>query len=59
MGIQAPHSLLHVQDGDVEVTDNANPAGTHGIILISPNGNCWRVTVNNFGGLVVAAIACP
>jgi hypothetical protein len=59
IGISAPHSLLHVQDGDVEVSDNANPSGTHGIILKSPNGNCWRVTVNNFGGFNVVAIACP
>jgi hypothetical protein len=59
IGISAPHSLLHVQDGDVEVSDNANPAGTHGIILKSPNGNCWRITINNFGGFVATAIACP
>lgn len=59
VGLTAPHSLMHVQDGDVEVDDNVNPAGTHGIVLKSPNGNCWRVTVSNFGALVVTAIACP
>jgi hypothetical protein len=59
IGIPAPHSLLHVQDGDIEIDDNVNPAGTHGIVMKSPNGNCWRVTINNFGGIVVTPIACP
>ncbi|MEN8857663.1 MAG: hypothetical protein ABF260_06320 [Flavobacteriaceae bacterium] len=30
-----------------------------GVIIKSPNGNCWRVTVNNSGNLISTAITCP
>ena len=30
-----------------------------GVIIKSPNGNCWRVTVNNSGNLISTAIPCP
>jgi len=30
-----------------------------GVILKSPNGNCFRVTVDNSGNLVSTAITCP
>jgi len=49
-----PKSRLHVFNGDV----NIDQIGS-GIILKSPNGNCWRVTVDNTGNLVRTAITCP
>ena len=49
-----PKSRIHVNDGDVYV-DNS----TKGIILKSPNGNCWRVTIDNSGNLVRTSITCP
>jgi len=54
IGTNNPKTKLQVTDGDVYV-DNA----TKGIILKSPDGNCWRVTVDNFGNLVRISISCP
>lgn len=48
-----PRSRLHVFAGDV----NIDQIGS-GIIMKSPNGSCWRVTVNNSGALVTTAIPC-
>lgn len=47
-------SRLHVFGGDV----NVDQIGS-GIILKSPNGNCWRVTIDDAGNLVRTAISCP
>ena len=49
-----PKSRLHVFNGDV----NIDQIGS-GIILKSPNGGCWRVTIDNTGNLVRTAITCP
>lgn len=49
-----PKSRLHVFNGDV----NIDQIGS-GIIIKSPNGSCWRVTVNDTGTLVTTAITCP
>lgn len=49
-----PKSALHVFEGDV----NIDRIGS-GIIMKSPNGNCWRITIDNAGNLVRTAIACP
>lgn len=54
VGITAPHSKLQVTGDDVYVN---NPAS--GIILKSPNGLCWRVTVDNNGNFVRTQISCP
>jgi hypothetical protein len=49
-----PKSRLHVFEGDV----NIDRIGS-GIIMKSPNGNCWRITIDDAGNLVRTAIACP
>ncbi|HZH64442.1 MAG TPA: hypothetical protein VEY10_06065 [Flavisolibacter sp.] len=49
-----PKSRVHVFNGDV----NIDQIGS-GIIMKSPNGSCWRITVDNTGNLVRTAIACP
>ncbi len=54
IGTTAPHSKLQVTNGDVYV-DNPNS----GIILKSPNGYCWRVTIDNNGNFVRTQISCP
>lgn len=51
---QAPRSKLHVYNGDV----NIDQIGS-GIIMKSPNGQCWRITIDNAGNLVRTAITCP
>jgi hypothetical protein len=52
--ITTPKSRLHVFNGDV----NIDQIGS-GIIMKSPNGSCWRTTVENTGALVSTAITCP
>ena len=54
VSITVPKSRLHVCAGDV----NIDQIGS-GIIMKSPNGNCWRVTIDDAGNLVRTAISCP
>jgi hypothetical protein len=49
-----PKSTLHLFTGDVNIEQIGS-----GIIMKSPNGQCWRVTVDNTGNLVRTAITCP
>jgi hypothetical protein len=51
IGTTSPASKLTVTGGDIEVTDSAS-----GIILKSPNGTRYRVTVSDLGVLSTAAI---
>jgi hypothetical protein len=39
IGTAAPAARLQVADGDVYIEDINN-----GVIMKSPNGNCWRMT---------------
>jgi hypothetical protein len=48
------HGQVNVVDHDIYIN---NPA--KGIILTSPNGQCWRVTVGDDGSLATMAIPCP
>lgn len=54
IGTNDPKSKLQVSNGDVYVEDSSK-----GIILKSPNGNCWRVTIDNFGNFIRTQITCP
>jgi hypothetical protein len=54
IGVMAPRTKLHVSSGDVYI-DNFN----NGVVMVSPNGQCWRVTIDNAGTLASTAIACP
>lgn len=45
---------VEVENGDVYITD-----ACHGIILTSPCGRCFRVTVGDDGGLETAGVVCP
>jgi hypothetical protein len=47
-------STIHVGDGDVYIEDFES-----GVILKSPNGSCWRVTIDDGGNLIRTSIACP
>jgi hypothetical protein len=60
IGTTTPASKLHV-NGTVRVTNGAvyitNP---NTLIITSPNGACWGITVNNSGALATFPIAtCP
>jgi hypothetical protein len=54
IGTTNPKSKLEVTDGDVYINNSSR-----GIILKSPNGNCWRVTIDNNGNFVNTSIQCP
>jgi hypothetical protein len=54
IGTVTPSSILTVSGGDVNVLDIGS-----GIIMKSPNGNCWRITIDNSGTLIRTAITCP
>jgi len=51
---QPAKSTLHVLTGDVHIKSVGN-----GIIMKSPNGQCWRVTVSNTGTFISTLITCP
>lgn len=51
---QEPGAKLHVKGQDVYVDSVAS-----GMILRSPNGNCWRITVNDGGFISTTQIVCP
>jgi len=54
IGISVPTSKLSVSGGDVNILNIGS-----GIIMKSPNGQCWRVTIDNSGNLVRTSITCP
>ncbi len=54
IGTADPKSQLQVKGGDIYLEDvNA------GVIMKSPNGNCWKLTVDNSGNPVFTTITCP
>jgi hypothetical protein len=51
---ETPPSKLSVKGGDINVLDIGS-----GVIMKSPNGQCWRMTVSNTGLPVFTSITCP
>lgn len=49
-----PRSKLHIQSGDIYLED-----ATKGVIMKSPNGQCWRMTVSNAGLPQFSSVTCP
>ena len=54
IGTSNPGSQLQIADGDVYIEDINT-----GVIMKSPNGQCWRVQINNAGEMVPTMISCP
>lgn len=54
IGTTTPAAKLEITDGDIYINDT-----NKGIIMKSPNGQCWRCQPDNNGQLVVTAAACP
>jgi len=54
IGTKDPQSKLEIVDGDVFVNDISK-----GVIMKSPDGNCWRATIGNNGQIETALITCP
>ncbi|MBC7388164.1 MAG: hypothetical protein H7329_03040 [Opitutaceae bacterium] len=53
MGTSTPKTQLHIK-GAVYLED-----ATQGIIMRSPNGQCWKVTVGDTGTLTSTSVTCP
>jgi secreted PhoX family phosphatase len=54
IGTSNPKAKLQVSQGDVSLETVGS-----GVILKSPNGNCWKVLVSNTGVLTSVAVPCP
>ncbi len=54
LGNLKPATQLQVSKGDVYL-DNIGS----GVVIKSPNGQCWRLTVDNSGVVVSTSIICP
>jgi hypothetical protein len=53
IGTNEPDAKVHVKDGDIFIEDI-----DRGIIMKSPDGNCWRGTVNNQGQMQFTQMDC-
>jgi hypothetical protein len=54
VGTDSPKAKMQVKNGDVLL----ETVGT-GVILKSPNGNCWKITISNAGVISSVAVPCP
>lgn len=54
IGTNDPKEKLHVSDGDIYIEDI-----NKGVIMKSPNGQCWRMTVSDSGQSVFTSVICP
>lgn len=54
IGTTDPNARVHVKDGDIFIEDI-----DHGIIMKSPNGQCWRGVLSDDGQLIFSSIDCP
>lgn len=54
IGTETPSSKLHIAEGDIYMENIYS-----GIILKSPNGECWKISVNNDGSISTTSIECP
>lgn len=54
IGTSNPAAKLQVANGDVFIENVSS-----GVIMKSPDGSCWRMTVSNAGAPVMTKIACP
>ncbi len=53
-GTDKPQTRIHLEDGDIYLSDIQS-----GIIMKSPDGQCWRGRLNEQGVLVFTSIDCP
>ena len=54
IGTTSPGAKVTVADGDVYIQDVNS-----GVIMVSPNGTCWRMQVNDSGSPTFTSITCP
>jgi hypothetical protein len=54
MGTTVPRAKVEIADGDIYISSL-----NKGIIMTSPDGQCWRGTLNNSGVLEFSPVPCP
>jgi len=54
IGTNNPQTKLQVTGGDIFIEDISK-----GIIMKSPNGQCWRATVGDDGSFILNQVDCP
>ena len=54
IGTSEPKTKLHLTGGKIYVEANGQ-----GVILKSPAGGCFELTVTDVGALTTAVVACP
>jgi len=54
IGTTTPASKLQLTGGDFFIENSTN-----GIIMKSPNGSCWKLTVDNSGVVTTTSVTCP
>jgi hypothetical protein len=54
IGTTAPQTRLHLKNGKMYIEANGQ-----GVVMKSPNGTCFELTVSDAGVLTVNATACP
>jgi len=61
IGTASPGALLHVSGGDIKITsgDIYTDTAANGLILKSPGGTCFRVTITNAGLFSTSSVTCP
>lgn len=53
IGVSAPNAKLQIAGGSVYIQQ------PNSLIITSPNGACWFITVNDAGGLSTIPVGCP
>lgn len=54
IGTKEPNAKLQITDGDIYISDIEK-----GIIMKSPDGQCWRGVLYNSGNLNFMQVTCP
>jgi hypothetical protein len=54
IGTAQPKTQLQVESGDIFLNNS-----TSGVIMKSPDNQCWKMTVSNAGQPVFTSVACP
>jgi hypothetical protein len=54
IGTEDPKTKLQIESGDIYINSVSS-----GVIMKSPNGQCWRMTVSNSGAPILSVISCP
>ncbi len=54
IGTKEPKAKLHIKDGDIYIN-----CLDKGIIMKSPDGQCWKITVGDGGSIVSSPMTCP